>query len=190
MSTIADDTLHRHSFSVQDYYRMAEAGILNPDARVELIEGEIIDMPSIGSRHAGTVEHLSSILRHMAGELAMVRVQHPVSLDNLSEPQPDIALVRPRGDFYKSAHPGPADVLLIVELAETTLRYDRTIKARLYARHGILEYWVVDVEQRQLDRYRDPHDVTYARVDRPDLSRPITLAGLPALGIDVGQIFR
>jgi Uma2 family endonuclease len=104
MSTIADHSFRRHAFTVKDYYRMAESGILSADARVELIEGEIIDMPPTGSRHAGTVDHLASILRAAVDDRANVRVQHPIALGEFSEPEPDIALVRPRADFYKSAH--------------------------------------------------------------------------------------
>jgi Uma2 family endonuclease len=189
MSTKADDAFRRHVFTVSDYYRMAQAGILRPEARVELIEGEIIDMPPIGSRHAGTIDHLSGILREQAAGLALVRVQHPVALSDYSEPEPDIALVQPRTDFYKSAHPGPDDVLLIIEVADTTLRLDRKIKAPLYARHGIPEYWVIDLERDELERYRDPHEVTYARIDRPDVSAPLALVAAPTLQLRVGAVF-
>jgi Uma2 family endonuclease len=189
MSTIADDTHRRHTFTVRDYYRMAEAGILPADARVELIEGEIIDMPPIGSRHAGTVTHLSTILQNALDNGAIVQVQSPVRLSEYSEPVPDIALLRPRADFYKSAHPSPRDVLLIIEVADTTRRYDQTIKAPLYARHGIFEYWIVDIGQRQLERYREPHDLAYGRVDRPGIQEPIAPAGLPRRALDFGPVF-
>lgn len=190
MSTIRDDTLPRHAFTVRDYKRMAETGILRADARVELIDGEIIDMPPIVSRHAGTVNHLSRILQNAVGDLALVQVQNPIWLDEHSEPAPDIALLRPRADFYKSALPRPPDVLLIVEVADTTLRYDRTVKAPLYARHGIAEYWILDLERRQIERYREPHEVTYARVDRPDIRAPITPTALAGLSLDLGPVLR
>ncbi|HUF73627.1 MAG TPA: Uma2 family endonuclease [Gammaproteobacteria bacterium] len=189
MSTIADDTFNRHPFTVTDYYRMAEVGILIPGERVELIEGEIIDMPPIGSRHAGTVNHLSRILQRAVGDNAIVQVQNPIRLSEYSEPEPDIALVLPRVDFYKSAHPGPGDVLLVIEVADTTLVYDRTIKAPLYARHGIPECWIVDVEGRKLERYRAPHELTYVLVDRPDLGETIAPAALPNVGVGLGALF-
>lgn len=188
MTTIADETIRRHTFTVAEYYRMADTGILGPEARVELVDGEIIDMAPIGSRHAGTVEHVASILRAATGDHADVRVQHPIALDEFSQPEPDIALVRPRADFYKSAHPSAADVLLIIEVAETTLRYDRQIKAPLYARHGIGEYWIVDLEGRRLLRHRDPHEVTYALVDEPSLSERIAPGAMPGLQLDLGPI--
>ena len=189
MSTTADAILRRHPFSVQDYYRMAETGILRADARVELIEGEIIDMPPIGSRHAGTVNQLSRILQKSVGERAIVQVQNPVRLSESSEPEPDISLLYPRADFYKSAHPASSDVLLIIEVAETTLAYDRSVKAPLYARSGIPEYWIIDLEHGQLERYREPHELTYARVDRPAVDRPIALEALPELQLEIGAIF-
>jgi len=189
MSSIADDAFQRHPFTVREYYRMAEVGILMPGERVELIEGEIIDMPPIGSRHAGTVNHLSYLLRDAAADSAIVQVQNPVRLSEYTEPEPDIALLLPRADFYKSAHPGPGDVLLVIEVAETTLVFDRTIKAPLYARHGIPEYWIVDLEGGRLERYREPHELAYAVVDRPELEEPLAPVGLPGLAIDLGSLF-
>jgi Uma2 family endonuclease len=189
MPTLADETIRRHTFTVADYYRMADTGILGPEARVELVDGEIIDMPPIGSRHAATIDHLTKILREQVRDLALVRAQHPVSLSGRSEPVPDIALVRPRADFYKSAHPSAADVLLIIEVAETTLRYDRQIKTPLYARHGIAEYWIADLEGRRLLRHRDPHEVTYALVDEPDLAEPIAPGAMPGLRLNLAPVF-
>lgn len=188
MPTIADKTFRRHTFTVADYYRMADTGILGPEARVELVDGEIIDMPPIGSQHAGTVRQLSRILQNAVSDRAMLLIQDPVSLNEYSEPEPDIALLRPRADFYKSVHPSAADVLLIIEVAETTLRYDRQIKAPLYARHGIAEYWIVDLEGRRLLRHRDPHEVTYALVDEPSLSERIAPGAMPGLQLDLGPI--
>jgi Uma2 family endonuclease len=120
---------------VADYYRMAEVGILAPDARVELIDGEIIDMPPPGSSHAGTVDYLLSVLGTAARDRANLRVQSPVRLSEYSEPQPDLALLRPRAE----------DVLLIVEVAANSLRFDRKKKVPLYARHGIPEVWLLGV---------------------------------------------
>jgi Uma2 family endonuclease len=187
--SMAADVPRRHRLSVEAYHRMGEAGILAPDARVELIEGEIIDMAPIGSRHAGTVKHLARILQRAVGDLAIVQIQDPVSLDDHSEPQPDVALLRPRRDFYKSAHPRPADVLLIIEVAEASLRYDGEVKVPLYARHAIPEVWLVDLEGRCLMRYRDPREGVYARVDTPDLARPLRVGALADLRADLGAIF-
>jgi Uma2 family endonuclease len=178
-----------HRLTVTDYYRMAEVGILRPDARVELIEGEIIDMAPIGSRHAGTVEQMAQVLRRAVKNEAMVRTQQPVALDVHSEPEPDITLVVSRDDHYKAAHPNPSDVLLIIEVADTTLRYDRDVKTRLYARHGIPEVWIVDLEGRRLLRYRSPSEMGYARSDSPDVGSAVTLESLPDARIELGPVF-
>jgi Uma2 family endonuclease len=175
--------------TVTEYYRMAEAGILRPDARVELIEGEIIDMAPIGSRHAGTVDQLASCLRRAAGERAIVRVQNPIRIDEHSEPEPDVVLLRPRADFYKTSHPRSSDVLLIIEVADTTLRYDRDVKTPLYARHRVPEVWIVNLEDRQLLRYRSPREGAFAHTDRPDLGGEIAIEALPDAYVELDALF-
>jgi Uma2 family endonuclease len=147
---------HRHRLTVDEYYRMAEVGIFSPEARVELIEGEVIDMPPIGSPHAGTVIYLATRLTYAIGDRAIVSTQNPIFLDEHSEPQPDIALLRPRSDFYRNAHPTVADVLLVVEVADSTLAYDTQIKLPLYARHHIPEVWLVDLVNQRLSVHRSP----------------------------------
>jgi len=179
----------RHRLTVADYYRMGEVGILAPDARVELIDGEIIDMAPPGSLHAGTVNQLTLLLLRAMGEHALLQVQNPVRLDAYSEPQPDLALLRPRADFYKSRHPRPGDVWLVIEVADTSLRYDRDVKASLYARSGIAELWLLDVQDRRLTRYRGPAKGSYGRVDQPDLSVPLTIDSLPDVLIDLSTLF-
>jgi len=129
-----------HRLTVDEYYRMADAGLLSPDDRTELIEGEIVDMPPIGSPHAAIVTMLTERLVRLVGASAQVRVQAPVRFMPRSEPQPDIALVKPRSDAYRNAHPIAADVLLLIEVSESTLRFDLEVKSRLYATHGIPEY--------------------------------------------------
>jgi Uma2 family endonuclease len=188
MTNGATDMIRRHRLTVPAYRRMAEAGILAPDARVELIEGEIIDMPPIGSRHAGTVKHLARVLQRCAGDLAIVQVQDPVSLDENSEPQADLALLRPRQDFYRSAHPGAVDVLLIIEVADVSLHYHSEVKVPLYARHGIPEVWIADLNDRRLMRYRDPRDGAYAQVDVPELAEPISVSAEPGLRVDLSGV--
>src|ERR671938_544657 len=135
----------KRCFSVDEYYRMGEAGILTEDDRVELIEGEIIEMSPIGSRHAACVNRLNTLLGRHLRQTAIVSVQNPIRLDAYSEPEPDVALLRPRADYYESGHPTPADALLIVEVADTSADYDRIIKLPLYAKAGIPEAWLVDL---------------------------------------------
>jgi Uma2 family endonuclease len=189
MSQIATEWPRRHRLTVDDYYRMGEAGILRPGERVELIEGEILDMAPIGTRHSAAVDQLAELLRLAAGDHAIVRTQNPVLLDNQSEPEPDLALLRRRADYYRSAHPRPTDVFLIVEVADSSLGYDRDIKVPLYARHGVPEVWLIDIESRALARYREPAQGSFRRLDQPDLGTPIELHALPDVRIDLGALF-
>jgi Uma2 family endonuclease len=143
-------------FTVEEYHRMGAAGILREDDRVELIEGEVVEMAPIGSRHAGGVNRLNSLLTTRLGSGAVVAIQNPVRLSATSELQPDIALLRPREDFYRNAHPGPADVLLIIEVADTSIEADRRVKVPLYAKAGIAEVWLLDLTSNRVVVYRRP----------------------------------
>jgi Uma2 family endonuclease len=180
----------RHRFTVDDYYRLAEAGALPPDARVELIEGEIIDMAPMGSRHASSVSMLDYLLKHAAGDRALVRVRLPVRLDETSEPHPDVALVKPRTNHYRASHPTPADTLLVIEVSDSTLRDDLDVKAPLYAAHGVPEVWVLDVEAGELHVFRALVAGKYTDVSV--LKQPGMLApeGRPDLQIDLSELFR
>jgi Uma2 family endonuclease len=189
MLNTASDILQRHRLTVAEYYRMAETGILAPEARVELIEGEVIDMPPIGSPHAGTVDYMADVLRSACGGQAIVRTQNPVFLDLHSEPQPDIALLRPRADFYRSSHPTPADVFLIVEVADATLAYDTQIKLPLYARHGVPEVWLVDLSNRRFMVHRTPTAVGFQDVQTLTELSTVTPMLLPGVSIDLTGLF-
>ena len=146
----------RRRFTVQEYYQMAEAGILGPDDRTELIDGEVILMPPIGDPHAGNVDRTNYTFGRAFADVAIIRIQSHVRLGEHDQPEPDLALLRPRADFYTTSSPTPADVFLLIEVAVTTLRYDRNRKAPLYARAGIPEYWLVDVNAATLTIFRDP----------------------------------
>ena len=189
MSHATTDLPRRHRLTVDDYYRMAEVGILDPEARVELIDGEIIDMAPPGSPHAGTVTYLTQVLMHAVDGRAIVLVQNPVRLSQYSEPQPDLALLRPRDDFYRERHPRADDVLLIVEVAASSLRFDRKTKLPLYARHGIPEMWLVDLGGRRLVRYRTPRDGSYTLVDEPDLGTALEVSALTGTAVDLHRLF-
>lgn len=152
-----------HLFNVRDYYRMAEAGILRPEDRVELLEGEIVEMSPIGSPHGGTVNELSRLLVVLAGEDAVVAIQNPLRISELSEPQPDVAILKPRSDRYRDAHPGPKDVLLLIEVADTSLDKDRG-KAALYASARIPEYWIVNLAGDCIEVHRQPITGGYRQV--------------------------
>lgn len=189
MSKPAMDLLNRHRLTVAQYHRMGEAGILRADARVELINGEIIDMAPTGSRHAGTVIQLAHILRQALDQNAQIAVQSPLVLNDESEPEPDLAVLRPRADFYKSSHPGPGDVLLLIEVADSSLRYDRLIKVPLYARHGIPEVWLVDLEGRRVSRFTDPGPQGYRRSDTPAELSGLEITALPSRTLDLSTLF-
>ena len=135
---------------------MAEAGILTEDDRVELINGEIIRMAAIGSRHAACVSRINALFSRLLAGHATISVQNPVRLGDLSEPEPDLALLLPREDFYAGAHPGPGDVLLLIEVADSSLDFDRQTKVPLYATAGIAELWIVNLAQRQVEVFRGP----------------------------------
>ena len=179
MATMLGELMTRHRLTVADYHQMAESGILGPDDRVELIAGEVLDMSPIGSLHAALVRALARWLTDSVGLRAIVAVQDPIHLDDSSEPQPDIALLKPRPDYYAAAHPGPADTLLIVEVAESSLAYDLGVKVSLYARHGIPEVWVIDATTRNTYRFRGPRPEGYAEQGTIAPDEPLTCLALP-----------
>ena len=187
MTATAEDkaSYQRHRLTVRDYQRMGEAGIFHEDERVELIEGEIVDMAPIGSGHSGKVNQLNTILQRAVGERAIVSIQNPIVLGDHSAPQPDIALLRPQADYYATAHPQARDVLLVIEVADTTLEYDRAVKLPLYARHGISEVWLVDVTGRRLTVHRRPAPEGYRETFEPATVAALTLPGLPDLTVNL-----
>ncbi len=188
MSTAAEDLIRHHRFTVEDYYRMAEDGILAEDARVELIEGEVIEMPPIGAPHASVVTDLQNLLITSVGDRAIVRVQNPVHLGPHNEPQPDIALVRPPAAQYRARHPGPLDILLLIEVAESSLRLDRDLKLGVYARSGVPEVWLVDLRGSGILCYRSPGPARYRESGPPtDLGR-VPVPGLPGLLLDLSAL--
>ena len=175
----------RRRFDVDAYYRMAETGILSPKDRVELIDGEIIEMAPIGSAHGGKVNRLTSLVARLAADGRVIAsVQSPLRLDPYNEPQPDLMLLRPRADFYESSHPTAADVLLLVEVADSSLAYDLGPKLALYARHGVPEVWIVDLPGHALEVCREPAADGYA--DRRRLTAGTAMPTLvPGLAIDL-----
>jgi Uma2 family endonuclease len=187
MATIPFRAPSRHLISVDAFHRMGETGILGPGDRVELIDGEIIDMSPIGVLHAALVDALVRHFGRSAGQSVFIRCQNPLRLDDLSEPEPDIAILRPRADFYTTSHPGPADVLLVIEVSDTSLAYDLGTKVPLYARHGIPEVWVIDAATRMTRVFRDlaggrvagpPAGSGYATEESLEPHEPLSCAGV------------
>jgi Uma2 family endonuclease len=156
----------RRALTVAEYHRMGEAGILTEDDRVELIEGQLIAMSPIGSAHSGTVNAFTHRLVLALGHRGIVAVQNPVQLDDFSEPQPDFAVLKPREDYYRRATPRPEDVLLIIEVADSSLAYDRNVKRSLYARHRIPEFWIVNLAAKEVEVCRSPEGEQYTSVSR------------------------
>jgi Uma2 family endonuclease len=185
----APATIPRRKLSISDYHRMGEAGILREDDRIELIHGELIEMAPIGSRHMATVTRLTHVLIAAVGSNAIVSTQNPISLPPDSEPQPDIALLKPRNDYYAESLPGPADVLLLIEVADTTLAYDRDVKLQLYGQHGITEVWLIDLQRSAIPIYRDPSPQCYRSVSAPGMDETIGTLALPHIRFDSGTLF-
>jgi Uma2 family endonuclease len=179
----------KHPISAEEYLRMGEAGVFAPEARLELIEGEIVEMAPIHPPHAGLVRRLSRLLFQQAGPRAQVSVQAPLVLSGRSVPQPDLALLKPRADDYMSGHPEPSDVLLVIEVSDTTLAFDSKVKAALYARGGIAEMWVVDVSGRAIQVYREPVESGYRVNFSAPAGKTVGCRALPGIAIDVGALF-
>jgi Uma2 family endonuclease len=188
MNAQSQDLLHRHRFTVEEYYRMAEVGLLAPDARVELIQGEVIDMAPIGLEHCALTSALNKYVSLAVGDLAQVNVGLPIYLGDYSAPQPDLALLKPRRDFYASGHPTADDVLLLVEISDSTLRYDRDIKSRLYATFGVIEVWIIDVRARRLVRMRQPGNNGYTATDTLT-GGPLAPEALSSVTVDLDALF-
>jgi Uma2 family endonuclease len=189
MSTVLKDRSTRHRITVEEYYRMAEVGLLAPGVRAELINGEIIDMPSIGSPHGGTAAQLTRLFSRALGDAAQLRVELPVRLSEYSELQPDLSIVTSRDDFYKSGHPAANDTLLVVEVSDSRLQYDRDIKVSLYAQCAVPEVWVVDLVHRQVHFYRTLANGNYTDASFTAKPGVIALSALPGVSVDLSGLF-
>ena len=180
--------LLRRKFTVEQYHKMAESGILTENDRVELIQGEVIEMSPIGRRHASCVARLTRLFTLRLGETAIVWPQNPIELDDTSEPQPDLTLLQPRPDFYESGHPQPEDIFLIVEVADTTAKFDRGVKIPLYAKDNIAEVWLVDINQQCIEVYRQPSPTGYKNVQTFPLGQTLSIQAFPDIEITVDQV--
>lgn len=179
----------RHLFTVDEYDRMGEVGLLGPDRRFELVAGDIVEMSPIGSAHAGTVNHLNRWFGQRVGEGAVVTVQSPLRLSDLSEPEPDLMLLRPLEDLYRSRHPRPEDVLLLIEVSASTAGWDRRVKRPLYAAAGIGEMWIVDLSARVVEVATKPNPKGYGRVDLVAPDGFAVPGAFPDLRLPVADLF-
>lgn len=182
-------SVRRHRFTVEQYHRMGEARVLAEHDRVELIEGEIIEKPMINPSHASTVDRIHHVLTTRLAGRAIVGVQGPVVLAaEDSEPEPDVTLLRPRADFYRSAHPEPPDILLVIEVAGTWLDFDRRVKVPLYARAGLSEVWVIDIEAERIGVYRRPGTTGHAEVRLVHRGETLAPEAFPDLLLNVEEL--
>jgi Uma2 family endonuclease len=179
----------RHRLTRDDYYRMGEAGILGERDRVELLDGQLVDMSPIRPRHALVVDALTELLITAFTGRARVRVQNPVVLDNGSEPQPDVALVRFPWHGHPQSHPEPADIFLLIEVADSSLDLDRRVKLALYARAGIREVWIVDLTTDAVLVHRDPSGGQYGSVSKVEAPAVVDVQDLPGTTIPVAALF-
>jgi Uma2 family endonuclease len=182
------DSVGRVLKTVEDYHRLAEEGILNEDSRVELIEGEIIEMAPRGIAHNSAVDRLSERLVEAAARRASVRVQGSFRLSNITEPQPDVILLKRREDFYAHKFAAGEDTLLVVEVSDTTLRYDRNVKVPLYAKYGIPEVWIVDLENLRLHFFRSLADGAYTDVSTTTQTGLTALPGVDGVQVDLSGL--
>jgi Uma2 family endonuclease len=168
---------------------MGEVGILHEDSRVELIEGEIIEMSPIGSRHAATVARIQHFFTTRLGDRAIVWTQNPLLMPHHeSEPQPDVLIVEHRTDFYASRLPEPPDVRVLIEVADSSLRYDRLTKFPLYARAGVAEAWLVDIEHRRVEIHRTPAAGGYQDVRTPGADERLSMLAFPDVPVTVADL--
>jgi Uma2 family endonuclease len=175
--------------SVETYHQMICTGLFDEDDHVELIEGELHAMAPIHAPHAGKNKRLNQLLNQRVGDSALVAVQDPLTLAPHSEPEPDLMLLRPRDDFYETANPTPADTFLVIEICDSSLRYDREVKVPLYAAHGVPEVWLIDLQHQRLECYRDPGTEGYRLMLRPERNESLSPRLLPDLHLQVAEIW-
>ena len=189
IAVMQSDLVRRHRLTIEEYFRMAEVGLLAPEARVELIEGEIFDMAPIGNQHGGYTAWLHRRLLRDLGEKVSVWDQVTLPLGRFSAPEPDLVILKYRKDEYKNREPSPGDVLLIVEVSHSSLHHDRQVKLPLYARHGIPEVWIVDVQRQHIHFFHTPHEGHYTYESVTPTPGRISLHALPDAPADLTGIF-
>ena len=186
---MSTETINKKLFTVDEFHRMLEIGILpEEDRRFELIRGEIIEMPSHGTRHAGRVNRLTRLFTSRLGESVIVSIQNPMFINEFSEPKPDVALLKPMEVFFGAWNPEPQVVLLLVEISQTTLNYDKKIKLPLYAEAGILEYWILDIHKDVLVVLTEPVDGEYRHQEVLQRGQTVCPRALPDITFSTGEI--
>jgi Uma2 family endonuclease len=185
---VQDVSYKTRRFTTDEYDHLTEIGFLGEDDRVELLEGEIVEMPPMGNRHSSCIARLTRVLQPKLGDSALLWAQMPVRIDDRSKPEPDAALVRFDPNFYASGQPTAADVLLVIEVADSTLGYDRSRKGPVYARGGIPDYWLVDLNAERVEVFREPAGEHYQSVQVFRRGERISVLALPGLELTVDEI--
>ena len=180
----------QHRFNVKEYYRMAETGVLPPDARVELLDGKVIDMSPIGPFHGGVTDYLNEVFAAASKGRWRTRVQNSLRLDDHSEPQPDLVLARPAPDFYRKRHPQPEDVFLLVEVSDSTLETDQEDKIPTYGRAGIPEVWIVNLNELTVEVYREPNFTGYGSKTVLSAGAQANPLAFPDVAVDVAELLK
>ncbi|CAN1209000.1 Putative restriction endonuclease domain-containing protein [Tumidithrix helvetica PCC 7403] len=180
---------HKFTFTTQQYHLMHEAGVFSEGDRLELIHGEITTMSPIGRKHATCVARLTKRFELKLGDRTIIWAQNPIRLDDKSEPQPDLAILKFRDDFYEAELPTPSDVLLIIEVADSTISYDREVKAPLYASAGIPELWLFDVNQKAIEAYSQPSPAGYKQMYRYDEGDTLSVLAFPDVTFTWKELF-
>jgi len=175
-------------FRVEDFRKMTEVGILPEESGWEVIDGFLIDKMSIGSRHASTVKRLNKIFTNLVGNATIISVQDPIQIDDYNEPEPDIAILEPREDFYEKNHPLPQDVLLLIEVSDSTIEYDRGVKKTLYAEAGITEYWLVSLQANTIEVYSQPKNGNYRLARILESGETIEAVAVKNLKLQIDEI--
>lgn len=178
----------RRPFTVAEYEQLGHIGVLGPDERVELLNGDVVVMSPIGPPHAGRVDRLNHLLVSRLGDRAVVRIQNPLRLTLHSEPEPDVVLARPRADFYMTSHPGPGDAQLVIEVSDTSLLVDRGIKVPLYAEAAVAEVWIIDIEANAIHVHRKPDGSGYTDTQTMRSGDQLSPIEFPDLTFDVGDL--
>ena len=178
----------KHLTNINEWRRLGEAAIFPPESRLELINGEILEMAPIGSNHAGHLKRINKLFTRFVPDNVIISVQDPLQLGDLSEPEPDFMLLKPNADFYSSRHPTANDVLLLVEVADSSLSFDQNQKLRLYALHGIPEYWLLNLNGACLEVYRKPSGEVYAEKTTLHAGDVVTLTQLNTISIHIADI--
>ena len=167
--------LDRRLLTVDDYHKMIEAGIFTKNDHVELLNGEIIKMSPVKSSHSGKVNRIQTLLVRLLLDKAIISVQNPITIQPLSEPEPDICVLKVRDDYYENSHPKGEDVILLIEVSDTTLQKDKTIKADLYARGGVSDYWIIDIKAQSIECHSNPHNGKFKSIELKDGDDKMTI---------------